>query len=442
MSLPTRVLQIGAGNFLRGFADWMIQRGNDAGVLSHGVAVMRVTPRHDPQAARIVDGFDVVLDGIRDGRPFTETTRVTAVREYVSAHDDWDACLALIRNPDLRLVVSNTTDAGIVYVDDDLTARPPASFPAKMTALLRERRRHFDGDPAAGLVFLPCELIEDNGQALRSAILRHARAEPGLAEWIAGHCRFYDTIVDRIVPGTVVPGGLDVRGEYYASWAIAGDDTIRDEFPLDRAGLPVEFLSDIRPYRQKKVSVLNGAHTALAAVAPALGCRSVSEAMAHPVAGAYARRLLTDEVLPTLPGRPQDLQRYAVATLDRFANPALDHRLADIALNATAKWHTRNLPVWRAAGTAPLTTFALAALLTGYTGALGDVPVRDDPDVVTRIRATFDPAEPRQWITAALHTLGWELSDPERDRLATHTADHVRALLDLGPEKAVTALAG
>lgn len=440
MSLPTRVLQIGAGNFLRGFADWMIQKGNDAGVLHHGVAVMRVTPRHDPQAARITDGFNVVLDGTRDGVPFTEITRVDVVRQYASAHDDWDACLAIARQPDLRLVVSNTTDAGIVYLDEDPTARPPASFPAKMTALLHERWRHFDGDAGRALSFLPCELIEDNGQALRAAILRHARHAtfaPGFEHWIADHCRFYDTMVDRIVPGTVEPGGLDVRAEHYASWAIAGDDAIRHEFPLDQAGLPVEFLSDVRPYRQKKVSILNGAHTALAAVAPALGCRSVSEAMAHPVAGGYARRLLTDEVLPALPGKPEDLQRYAEAILERIANPALDHRLADIALNATAKWQTRNLPVWRATGTAPLTTFALAALLAGYAGAFGDVPVRDDADVVARIRAGFDPADPLRWVAGALRTLGWDLSDPERDRLATQTAEQVRRLLDLGPEKAL-----
>ncbi|BEL06466.1 hypothetical protein Q0Z83_046570 [Actinoplanes sichuanensis] len=439
MSLPTKILQIGAGNFLRGFADWMIQKGNDAGVLNHGVAVMRVTPRHDPQAVRITEGFDVVLDGTRDGVPFTETTRVDVVRQYAGAHDDWDACLAIIRQPDLRLVISNTTDAGIVYLDEDLTARPPASFPAKMAALLHERWRHFAGDPDRALSFLPCELIEDNGQVLRAAILRHARFEPAFERWVADHCRFYDTMVDRIVPGTVVPGGLDVRAEHYASWAIAGDDAIRHEFPLDRAGLPVEFLSDVRPYRQKKVSILNGAHTALAAVAPALGCRSVSEAMAHPVVGGYVRRLVTDEVLPALPGRPEDLQRYAVAILERIANPALDHRLADIALNATAKWQTRNLPIWRATGTAPLTTYALAALLTGYAGVLGDVPVRDDPDVVARIRATFDPADPQRWLAATLRTLAWDLSDPERDRLATQTAEQVRLLLDLGPEKAIAA---
>ena len=459
--LPVRILQIGAGNFLRAFVDLMVHEANEAGVLRHGIAVMKVTPRPEPVTPRLAeqDGlFHVVLDGVSGSR----TTLVTAVREVVSAHHDWDRCRALIRGEDLRFVVSNTTDAGIVFLaGDDLTASPPASFPAKMAALLHERWRHFAGDPARALAFLPCELIEDNGTTLRSLVLRHAELaglEAGFLRWVRDDCRFYDTIVDRIVPGLAEPEAeelrqslgyddrLIVRGEAYGHWAIAGDPAIRAEFPLDRAGLPVEFLTDIRAYRDKKVRVLNGAHTALAAVGPLLGCRTVLEATAHPLVGAYVRQLVGQEVLPSLPGDPAELLRFADAILERFRNPALRHQLTDIALNATAKWRTRNLPVvldaWCAGRPAPLSLFALACLLAGYVGALGDVPVREDAAVLARVRDSFTAHDPQGWLGGLFPALGWTdiLDATNVARLAAETAVPLRALLDGDPARVLAGL--
>lgn len=459
--LPVRILQIGAGNFLRAFVDLMVHRANEAGVLRHGVAVMKVTPRTEAVTPRLIeqDGlFHVILTGVAG----TETTLVTAVREVVCAYPDWDRCRELIRGEELRFVVSNTTEAGIVFLDgDDLGACPPVSFPAKMAALLHERWRHFGGDPARALTFLPCELTEDNGTTLRAMVLRHARqagAEPDFVRWVAEDCRFYDTMVDRIVPGLPEPEAVEirqtlgyddrliVRGESYGHWAIAGDPVIRDEFPLDRAGLPVEFLTDIRPFREKKVRVLNGAHTALAAVAPLLGCRTVLEAIGHPLAGAYVRQLVSHEVVPTLPGDPAELARFAGATLDRFGNPVLRHLLADIALNATAKWRTRNLPVvldaWAAGRTAPLTVFALACLLAGYAGVLGELPVRDDEAVVDRIRDSFRADDPQGWLAGLLPLPGWgdTLDAPAVARLAAETAVPLRALLAGDPAQVLTGL--
>jgi tagaturonate reductase len=410
---PVRVLQIGAGNFLRAFADWMIQKGNTAGVLDHGVVALKVT-----RSSSVVTAgpFRVILDGVRDGEAFTEVTDVDVIQEAVDAYADWDRCLAVARGADLRLVISNTTEAGIVSAPDDLTATPPETFPAKMAVLLHERWRHFAGDPARGLLFLPCELNEDNGRALRAAVLRHAATlGPAFAGWVEAHCHFYDTIVDRIVPGR--DGGA-IRGEHYARWAISGDPLIRDEFPLDRAGLPVEFPAGIRSFREKKVRVLNGSHTALAAVAPLLGCATVGEAVAHPLAGEYLRRLLAGEVLPTLPA---DAGPFAAATLERFANPALEHRLADIALNAPAKWHTRNLPVvrdrWAAGEQAPLSVFALACLVLGHAGEFDGYgyPVRD---------ASGGPP-----------TI-------EDSRLAAEVAEHVRAIREAGPVAALETALG
>ncbi|MEU6074818.1 tagaturonate reductase [Micromonospora sp. NPDC047074] len=466
-ALPIRILQVGAGNFLRGFADWMVHRANDAGVLRHGIAVMKATPRPDQVTARLTEQagmYHVLLDGVRDGLPFTETTLVTAVQSVVDAHQDWDRCRDLVRGEALGLVISNTTEAGITYAADDLAAAPPTSFPAKMTALLHERWSHFAGDPRRGLSFLPCELIENNGATLRSLVVRHATEAalaPGFIDWVTRHCHFYDTLVDRIVPGLPereaaelrASLGFDdrliVRGEHYADWAIAGGPAIRDEFPLDRAGLPVRFMSDIRPYRERKVRVLNGAHTAIAAVGPLVDCRTVLDAVQHPAVGAYLRHLLHDEVLPSLPagsGDRAELRQYAAAILDRFQNPALQHRLADIRLNALAKWRTRNLPVvldaWSQGRRAELGVFAFACLLTTYAGAFGEVEVRDDETLLTRLRAGFDAARPGPWIADFVASLDWsELHDTATTaRLTAETSAHVRALLANEPARVLAAL--
>ncbi|WP_181444946.1 tagaturonate reductase [Micromonospora endophytica] len=471
-SLPIRILQVGAGNFLRGFADWMVHRANDAGVLRHGIVVMKATPRPERVTGRLVEQagmFHVLLDGVRDGRPFTETALVTAVQSVVDAYQHWDRCRDLMHEESLSLVISNTTDAGIVYVPDDLDATPPTSFPAKMTALLHERWVHFAGDPRRGLSFLPCELIEDNGATLRSLVVRHA-TEAALAaefiDWVTRHCRFYDTLVDRIVPGLPEHEAVElraalgfddrliVRGEHYADWAIAGGPAIRDEFPLDRAGLPVRFMPDIRPYRERKVRILNGSHTAMAAIGPLVNCHTVRDAVQHPMVGAYLRHLLHDEVLPSLASLPDglgdatELRQYATAILDRFRNPALHHLLADIRLNALAKWRTRNLPVvldaWSHGRRADLGVFALACLLTSYAGAFGQVEVRDDEALLSRLRAGFDAAHPGPWIADVMAALNWsELGDAATaTRLAAETTAHVRALLGNEPAGVLSALLG
>jgi len=464
-ALPIRILQVGAGNFLRGFADWMVHRANEAGVLRHGIAVMKATPRPELVTGRLAEQagmFHVLLDGVRDGRPFTESTLVTAVQSVVDAYRDWGRCRALMHAETLSLVISNTTDAGIIYTPDDLDAVPPSSFPAKMTALLHERWIHFAGDPRRGLSFLPCELIEDNGATLRSLVLRHASEAalaPQFIDWVTRHCHFYDTLVDRIVPGLPereaaelreslgFDDRLIVRGEYYADWAIAGGPALRAEFPLDRAGLPVRFMPDIRPYRERKVRILNGTHTAMAAVGPLVNCHTVRDAVQHPAVGAYLRHLLHDEVLPSLPpADPAELRQYADAILDRFRNPALHHQLADIRLNALAKWRTRNLPVvldaWSRGRRADLGVFAFACLLTSYAGAFGEVAVRDDETLLTRLRAGFDAARPGPWIADFVASLDWsELRDAATaTRLTVETSAHVRALLGNEPARVLSAL--
>lgn len=456
---PVTVLQFGGGNFLRGFVDWMIQVANTAGVTDTGVAVVHATATPDAalDLLREQDGlFHVLLEGVRAGEPVREITRVDCVQEVVAAHGEFDRYRELYLSPDLRVVVSNTTEAGIVWVPgDDLAATPPASFPAKVTALLHDRYRHFDGDPDRGLAFLACELIEDNGSTLRELVLRHAAAaglDEGFRTWVHESCSFADTLVDRIVPGYPrddidavqaeigFADRLVVKGEYFHVWAIGADPRVRELLPLDRAGLDVRFMPDIRAFREQKVRVLNGTHTALSAVGLLLGHTSVREAFADPDVRRYVDRLVADEVLPTIPGDRADLDSFAAGILERFTNPYLHHRLADIALNAVAKWRTRNLPVrvdrTRAGATAPLTAFSLAAVLVVQSGAAavpGFTPA-DDAATLDALRGGPDPrdtAGAAAWVRTAVERLDLAhgLDAEATDDLVRDVTPHVVGLL-------------
>ena len=464
---PTTILQFGGGNFLRAFVDLMVHHANAAGVLDAGVAVVHAVPGSDVALDLLErqDGlYHVLLEGVRDGEPVREYTLVDCVQRVVRAHEDFAAYRDLYLAPELTTIVSNTTEAGIAWVEgDDLTAAPPASFPAKVTALLYDRWQHFggaDGGAAGkGLRIVCCELIEDNASTLRGYVLRHAAANRLPADfvaWVETACSFHDTLVDRIVPGfprdeidaiQAELGYADavvVKGEYFGVWAIATGtpggpgEAIREVLPLDRAGQPVEFMPDIRPFRAKKVRILNGLHTALAQFGLLVGCESVREAFARDDVTAYLTALLDTEVLPSIPDWDEGeearaaLRAFAARIVERFANPYLHHRLADISLNSVAKWQARNLPValdaWAAGREAPATVATFAALAVLYSGqgpdaaavaATGFEP-RDDAAPLAAIRDRFDAERPQAWLRAVIDAAGF--FTPEQEPLAARLA--------------------
>lgn len=455
---PVTILQFGSGNFLRGFADWMIQQANDAGLTNHGVAIAyathRATPRHDPLVDQ--DGlYHVCLEGMKDGRPTRRIDLVDVVQQLIDPWRDADAFRAVALSEDLRLVISNTTEAGITWSEDDLTVRPAASFPGQVAQLLHDRYLAFGGRDDAGLSILCCELIEDNGETLRRYVVRHAEragwGEDFLA-WLDRANRFYDTLVDRIVSGFPAAdaealfaeiGFADqalVKGELFSLWVIGGDASLRDLLPLDRLDLGVSFVprAAVAPFRDKKVRILNGCHTAMAQLGLQLGFDTVGAAFADPDLRRLLTGMVTAEVLPTIPGDADDLRRFAAAIMERFDNPYLAHRLADIALNSASKWRTRNLPVvrdrWAAGQEAPLSVLSLAALLVLYSGhgAAPRFEPRDEPRVVATIRDTFDLDELDAWVSRCLGAL--DLSDlPQAGRLAAEVTRDADALLTDGP---------
>ena len=361
-TLPIRVLQFGQGNFLRGFVDWQIDVLNERCGLSLGVVIVRPTSRSTAPLLDTQGGcYTTILRGPDEsGTLQTEVRQIACVQRELDLAIHYSDYLQLAHNPDVRFIVSNTTEAGITINDSDGYAdRPPSSFPAKLTRWLFERFVHFGGDTQKGVILLPCELIEANGPALRIAVTHFARVwqlESAFQTWLDRCCHFCSTLVDRIVTGypcTEVKtlqeelGYRDhfmVAGERYHYWAIEAPPSVSKELPLDRAGLNVHWTDDLPSIRLRKVAILNGAHTVLAAVGLLAGVRTVDEAMRDPDLRAFLQATLDEEIIPSLPFAVVHSQAYASDVLLRFSNPHIQHSLEAIALNMESKCIVRLLP--------------------------------------------------------------------------------------------------
>jgi len=423
--LPVKILQFGGGNFLRAFVDWMIHKANEAGMMNHGVVVVQSISQGRAELLKKQDCmYHVYLEGIKDKQAVKEITLVKSLIDVVNPYQDYETYQALALHPDLEIIISNTTEAGIRYEEgDDLTATPPSSFPAKLTALLYQRFLHFQGAADKGLLIICCELIENNGSTLREYVLKHAdyqKLGDGFIDWIKRCCHFYNTLVDRIVPGFPHENiaaiqeelgfndNLVVKGEYFHLWAIGGDSVIETRFPLHKTGLNVLFMNDIKAFRDKKVRILNGAHTAMTPIGLQLDCATVKDAFDTPIIEKFIRQLIETEVIPTINEDPQKLQQFAEKILERFYNPFIRHYLKDISLNSLSKWEARNFPtlkdsVEKLNQSAPLTRFSLAALLVLYSGKseVAFTP-NDTPEFVEFIRSSFDPHNIRAWVSGII----------------------------------------
>lgn len=457
---PTEILQFGSGNFLRGFVDWMVAQSNARGLTNAGVAVSYATNRpnrHDALAEQ--DGlYHVVLEGVKDGSPIRLVELVDVIQAIIDPFQDWNSLLSVICSPDLKMIVSNTTEAGIIYAPmghDEI----PDSFPALLTKALFAR---FCAG-GSGLAIVPCELIENNGQTLKAIVLRHG-VEAGLGEdfsnWVTNKCHFYDTLVDRIVAGYPEDAeaihkeiGFEdhalVKGEYFSLWVIGGDDYLPTILPLDRLNVGVHFVPPeaIPPFRTKKVRVLNASHTALAQVGLQMGFTTVREAFEDKLTGDFVRAMVSEEVLPTIDEDLSELTKFAASILERFENPFLQHKLIDIELNSLAKWKARNLPIivdrWHAGNSAVRSVFSLSALLVLYSGqADGNFSLSDDTGVIEFIRDSFDKDDLDGWVAAVISkfNLSDGLTPQDHATLAAEVAAGVDLILQLRMAGALRAL--
>ncbi len=382
--LPEKVVQFGTGAFLRGFIDAFIDDANRCE--RFGGRIVAVGSTESGRDARIneQDGlFTLIVQGLQGGAPYKDERIIASVSRALSAVNAWDAVLACARQPALTLIVSNTTEVGIVLDDGDRPdLSPPRSFPGKLTRFLFERARFFAFAPSKGVAVLPCELIENNGDRLRSVVLELAerwQLGSAFARWIELAVPFCNALVDRIVPGVPAPSDAEQIAhslgyddamltlcEPYRLLAVEADARARALLPFtgDEAG--IVFADDIAAYRKRKVGLLNATHTLMVPVALGCGCCTVSEALSHERVGAFVRQVMFEEIVPTLDA--PDAEAFALQALDRFGNPFIRHFLSDIALQATMKFRVRVVPLIArfvaSTGTAPRAlAFGLAAHL-------------------------------------------------------------------------------
>ena len=350
--LPERVIQFGEGGFLRGFADWMLQKVNDAGLFCGSVVV--VQPIERGLCAKLSEQdclYTHVMRGLANGEPTVLREVVKVISRCVEPYQDYDAFLALADQPDFRFIISNTTESGIAYhPGDTLEDRPPVSYPAKLTALLYRRYRN----GLDGFILLPCELIDKNGENLKKIVLQYAEEwELGadFVQWLEEKNTFCNTLVDRIVTGRPTEDlGLPYidemanTSELFHLWVIEAPESVQRELPLREAGLNVVWTDDLERYRTRKVRILNGAHTSLVPYAMLRGFQTVGECVADKEMRAYLEKCVYDEIIPTLDLPEEELKEYADGVFERFANPYIRHQLSSIALNPVSKFKVRVLP--------------------------------------------------------------------------------------------------
>ena len=347
---PERVIQFGEGGFLRGFVDWMLKKMAEKGLFDGSVVV--VQPIEQGLCDMLTEQNCLYTHIIR-GAEGVDTTLVDIISRCVKPYEDFDAYLKLAENPDFRYVVSNTTEAGIAFSDKDkMTDTPPATFPAKLT-LLMKRRYDLGLD---GFIFFPCELIDRSGDNLKKCILQYAdlwALGDGFKAWVEEKNVFTNVLVDRINTG--FPRGEDIdlgytdnmlnTSEFFHLWVIETDYDLEAELPFTKAGLNVIVTKDkLEMYRTRKVRILNGAHTSLVPYALLSGFDTVKSCVDDEGMRSHIEKCVFDEIIPTLDLPKDELVAYAKSVIERFSNPYIKHYLSSIALNSLSKFKVRVLP--------------------------------------------------------------------------------------------------
>lgn len=387
---PVKVIQFGEGNFLRGFADYMIDIANQQEVFHGNIIIVK------PIQHGSLDSFHeqnytytVSLRGLHEGIPEVINRKITSITDAIDCYTEYVKYETLAFLPEVRFVISNTTEAGIRFDSNDkLEDTPPSSFPGKLTKLLYQRYKHFHGDKEKGLVMLPVELIDHNGEVLKECVLKYIslwKLEDNFKNWVLNACIFSSTLVDRIITGFPAnkeeewsnlgyEDRLFVTGEVFGLWVIESSQNISEEFPLHKAGLPVLFTDNLQPYKERKVRILNGAHTSIVPISYHCGNDYVKESVEDTDIFCFMNKLLYKEVIPTLSLSKDELDSFATNVIERFNNPYIKHSLLAISLNSISKWRARCLPsflsyVEKFHSFPPCLTFSLAALLFFYQGS-------------------------------------------------------------------------
>ncbi len=401
---PECIIQFGEGNFLRAFVDWIVWNMNVKADFNASVVVVQ------PIAQGMVDMlnkqdclYHVNLQGLDQGVAVDSLTMIDVISRALNPYTENEAFMKLAEQPEMRFIISNTTEAGIAFDPScKLTDVPASSYPGKLTQLLYHRFKTFHGDKTKGFIIFPCELIFLNGHKLKETIFQYIELwnlEEAFKAWFEEACGVYATLVDRIVPGfprkdilaiqekLQYNDNLVVQAEIFHLWVIEAPKEVAEEFPADKAGLNVLFVPSEEPYHERKVTLLNGPHTVLSPVAYLSGLNIVREACQHEVIGKYIDKVMFGELLETLNLPKDELIQFGKDVLERFNNPFVDHQVTSIMLNSFPKYQTRDLPGLKTyfdrKGVLPSgLVLGLAAIITYYKGGKrGDDEIKIQDDV-------------------------------------------------------------
>jgi len=403
---PIKVVQFGEGNFLRAFVDYAFDKLNKEVDFNAGIAV--VQPLKDGMVNMINDQdglYTLFMNGIKKGEKIQDIVLINNIVKTINPYTEFANYLALAKEEELQFIVSNTTEAGIEFIESDTPdMQPPVSFPAKLTVLLYERFKHFNGDASKGVTIIPCELIDYNSETLKKYILQYVdlwKLEDAFKTWVSDACTYHSTLVDRIVPGYPraeieeynnkldYEDNLIVAAEPFFLWAIEGGDDLKAKLPFHKTDLNVKIVDDIRPFKMIKVRILNGAHTAMVPFSLLHGNKLVMETVNGDFTGKFVNSVIS-EISETLDMDKNEITAYSEEVMDRFKNPFIKHALADIALNSVSKFKVRVLPsllgYYNANKKLPVNlTFSLASLIRFYKGTWNgqSLPVKDGEDITT-----------------------------------------------------------
>lgn len=387
-NLPEKVIQFGEGNFLRAFVDWMFHQLNKNQLFEGKVVLVQPIAEGLSDKINEQDGlYTLLLRGLQDDKAAEQKEIISSVSRCIDPYSQWDEYIKCAEKREIEFVVSNTTEAGITFdQNDSLDSKPPSSFPGKLAAYLYHRFNHFNGDPSSGMIIMPCELIDRNGDHLKKVILQLADAwnlPESFKIWLSEHNQFLNTLVDRVVTGYPRDEIKDIiahlgyeddlvdTGELFHLWVIEGPQELSEKLPFTKLDLNVIWTNDMAPYRTRKVRILNGAHTASVPAAFLYGLDTVGEMMDHEVLGNYTRQIIKDEIIPSIDLDKEMLTQFADDVVERFRNPYIKHYLLSILLNSSSKFKARVLPsileYQKLKGKLPeKLTFSLAALMVVY----------------------------------------------------------------------------
>ena len=435
---PERIIQFGEGNFLRAFVDWIIFNMNQKADFNSSVVVVQPIDKGMIDMLNEQDClYHLNLQGIDKGVEVDTIEKIDVISRALNPYTQNEDFMQLAENPEMRFVISNTTEAGIAFdpackLDD----KPASSYPGKLTQLLYHRFKTFNGAADKGFIIFPCELIFHNGTELKKCInqyIEHWNLGAEFKNWFDTACGVYSTLVDRIVPGypkdTIdeilqviqLQDSLVVKAEIFHLWVIEAPESVAKEFPADKAGLTVLFVPSEAPYHDRKVTLLNGPHTVLSPVGYLSGLDTVKECVEDETIGKYVHKVMFDELLETLDLPKDELTQFANDVLDRFRNPFVKHFVTSIMLNSFPKFKTRDLPGLKIylerKGELPKgLVLGLGGIVTYYKGGKrGDVEIvpNEDPAIVALLKelwATGDVAKVAQGVLASEMIWGEDLN--------------------------------